>query len=537
MSDHQFEKNVRKQLDELKFHPDAAVWTAVEKRIGSPKRKRRGIVWIPVLLLLTASGYWVVENRSKNNNNNQTANQTSIVPDDQQTETIANTPDQVFAPSQKPGTRTSPSTPPIPVKQSEITPAEKSSGRVAASLEQTVPGSTSTSQKRIGDANQVHSNEILLKKPTSNTTPTSTPSNKINPLIARIPFDSKVKPVNDPLSGTITNKMQAPTALQKKSGDHAPAIKESTKASAFPVNPVRTEEQKDLKDSGYVTYEAITDQQNLKDSVTSVSRVNTTPATTIIDSVTVAVVAPVEKQQSKWQLGINLQGGLSNVTDGGLFDVTQKSLVQDVASNSFSSPLPANAFLPMPSDIRPAFSYGAGVFVKKPVSKRLDLSAGIQYTFLQTSIQVGQWTQTNWMVMNARGTMDVNAFYRAGTQQEYKNQYHFVELPLQASLRLNKRRQYPLTVSTGLVLGRLLSSNALHFDGASRVYYEDNSLFNKTQFGFTGGLSIGLLQSTGHPLAIGPFLHYRATNLMKQNVSVERHLLSFGLEVKVLMKK
>ena len=80
MSDHQFEKNVRKQLEELKFHPDASVWTAVENRIAGKMKRRRGIVWIPALLLLIAGGIFTID-RSQNNNTSHTELSTKATPD------------------------------------------------------------------------------------------------------------------------------------------------------------------------------------------------------------------------------------------------------------------------------------------------------------------------------------------------------------------------------------------------------------------------------------------------------------------------
>lgn len=475
MSDHQFEKNVRQQLEELKFHPDAAVWTSVKKRIASRKRKRRGIVWIPVLLLLTATGYWMLE-RNQKNNNKQTANEINIAPEKQQAASGATQNDQQTATSS--------------AAPDANAPTLQSGSGVSASAQNKVPVDGATPETK------------LSEKSKTAVTPEQKPTSK----------------------ATSKNKTMRPVVA-------------STSAIETSLNNTRLDDQKQLKDSGLVASVQPSVQINESDSVFADSSVAAVPILVNIDSAAIAMAPPVEKRRTNWQWGVNLQGGFSNVTDGGFFDVTQKSLVQDVAANSFSSPLPANAVLPRPSDIRPASSFAAGVFIKKPVSKRIDLSAGLHYTFLQTSIQVGQWTQSNYMVMNARGSMDVNAFYRSGTQQKYYNQYHFLEVPVQASLRLNKRRQYPLTLNTGMVVGRLINSNALHFDGASRVYYKDNSLFNKTQFGFSGGLSIGLLQRTAHPVAIGPFLHYRVTNLMKHPVSGERHLLSFGLDIKVLMKK
>ena len=56
MSDHNFEKQVQQKLDELKIPPAGTVWDSVQARIRKDKRRRRGILLFPVLLLLIAGG-------------------------------------------------------------------------------------------------------------------------------------------------------------------------------------------------------------------------------------------------------------------------------------------------------------------------------------------------------------------------------------------------------------------------------------------------------------------------------------------------
>jgi len=61
MPGHEFEKNVQQRLDELKLRPSEAVWNNVEYSIRKDKRRRRMILWLPILFLfLGTSGYFII---------------------------------------------------------------------------------------------------------------------------------------------------------------------------------------------------------------------------------------------------------------------------------------------------------------------------------------------------------------------------------------------------------------------------------------------------------------------------------------------
>ena len=515
MSDHQFEKNVRKQLEELKFQPDASVWTAVEKKIMDRRKKRRGIVWIPVLFLLMAGGIFILDS-NHNNNISATTLSTKDSPVDQPV------PEGVD-PESKPSENSSP---------------EKRTG-IAGSTENKQPSGIATDAAP--DSEKKSTVSPVNKSTTGVPQPLNIPAN------GTALKKNSGKSLSGISTGNKISRTTTPAYTRERTGS---GISESKQSHTPDVNAVNRRTPRAISPSA-VFATVITDPDQRVESVatwlpaslpatvdSNIRMLTKQINTSLNDStITFATVPPVERRKSKIQWGVSIDAGFSNVTEGGFFDVTQKSMVQDVASNSYSSPLPANAVLPMPSDIRPAPAFGAGVFIRKAVSKRIALTAGLGYSLLQTYIQVGQYTQANLMVLNARGMMGVGSVYRAGNQQHYNNQFHFLEVPLEASFRLNKRRQYPIALNAGMIAGRLIKSNALHFDGATRIYYEDNSLFNKMQFGFSGGISLGVLQGTAHPVTAGPFFHYRATSLMKYAINGERHLLSYGLNIKMLLKK
>jgi len=87
----------------------------------------------------------------------------------------------------------------------------------------------------------------------------------------------------------------------------------------------------------------------------------------------------------------------------------------------------------------------------------------------------------------------------------------------------------------GLSLSQMIAVDALHYEGTKGIYYKDDDLFNKTQFNFMTGISVGLLQRTKHPMWIGPDLRYALSGLVKKEVSKGQYIWSTGITIKVLL--
>lgn len=119
----------------------------------------------------------------------------------------------------------------------------------------------------------------------------------------------------------------------------------------------------------------------------------------------------------------------------------------------------------------------------------------------------------------------------------YKSNYHFLEIPITLHFQLNNSKKTPFYWSNGLSIGQLLSTNGLHYDGSTRVYYEDDNLFRKTQLGFHTGLSVKLFAQSERPLELGPQFNYQFTNLLKPDNADKRHLLSGSLLLRWYIKK
>ena len=495
MSDHQFEKNVQQKMDELRLHPSETVWKEVEKKIRPQKRRRRGLIWIPLMAALFTGFYFYYSGMEQSEKKN------------------------------------------LPVSEHFKKP-------------NTVPPSeTSTPQTESNSPEQLQEKNIKQNNPTDQN-PVKNPEKSIisnnAPVIKDKQLHNKTRIAvgEDSKTEIVTNKRKVAdisnlryTSLERKTGiDQAKTTERAyKKISSEPIIAADTNS------------ESIANQ-NKKEDITSVKKIkdDSTLATieVAIPEIQVAqtesppaLPAPIERLKRKWQIGITFNGGVSKISAGGFFDFTEKSMVQDVAPSSFSMPVPRNAVILKPSPIYPGFSMQVKGFAKTELRKRLRGSFGLGYGQYQTQIRVGQMVQSSQAVFTSRGVMDVQGYYRAEPNKVYTNRFHFIELPVELEYRLNKSPKTPVSIHAGATYSRLIGSNALHFDGSSRVYYKDNSVFNKNLAGITGGLSVGVLQKFKHPLMIGSSFHYRVTNLMHRNIYDRKHLLAAGIDLKILLKK
>src|SRR5262245_49223524 len=103
MSDHEFEKQVQRKMDEFKLRPSSAVWTAVEQNIRQHKRRRFGFWWPLALVFLSVSVYVLyniqqpdgeklkLATKVKKNNTDVEAGDPSVRPSTNSTNNLSNT--------------------------------------------------------------------------------------------------------------------------------------------------------------------------------------------------------------------------------------------------------------------------------------------------------------------------------------------------------------------------------------------------------------------------------------------------------------
>jgi Outer membrane protein beta-barrel domain len=236
-----------------------------------------------------------------------------------------------------------------------------------------------------------------------------------------------------------------------------------------------------------------------------------------------------ETKKSPWSIGFTGSVGASNINQSLFQSPNPANLSYSATYPSYPAPGPS-AFTNMPSATNAGFSFAVGVSVRRNLSKRIAGSIGLGYHYYSTRIHIGIPVDSALTVYTrfAQST-SVNSYYRNGGGKDYTNQYHFIELPVNLSFQLNKSRKTPVNWEAGVSLAWLLSSNALHFDPYTNVYFENDQLFNKIQWNALTAILIGF-PVHDHSIQIGPQVQYGLSSLLKNSSSYPGHLVYFGLK-------
>jgi hypothetical protein len=574
MSDHEFEKQVQLKMEQFRLRQSNAVWTEVEKNIRRDKRRRRMIMWLPVaLLFLGAGGYFVMKETAAPANHvvSQATPSSTVMPSSSQ-----NDQPSTSTSTQQTQENTLPAT--TPAANTATTPNEPTSN---------VPVSTD----KVNTDKATSENPVTTAPAIDKTTPAVAPGSKEPAIItnnttkevlpkadAQKPARTVTKKIKESSSANTEGKVPPVKLVTKKSGKKDNKTNEL--AANKPVNnkPQTAGSEQPIAlqpDSSVAVITAIDSAQTIQDVATVDPIVTTVDSNSLaqvpaVDSAakdsaaqTVAAVpseaAQVAKIQKKagpsnWQFGVQVEGGYSGVTKDGLFGFLEKNYTQvpDLASPSFNNSVTYTPQFPRPvskpSNLTMGLSFSVGGFVKRALSNRLSLSAGLQYTYLSTRQVVGSKVNNNRTVNRAPSTSQVvNEYYNASnfasfnnpghSTQNYTNRYQFIELPVTLHTQLNRGKRLPIIWDAGFSVSKLLNTNALHYDGLGGVYYKDNSLFNKTQWAVSTGFNVQLFKHTQHPLTVGPVMRYNITPMLKKDYSTGQHVWAVGLRASVLLKK
>lgn len=490
MQGHKFEDDVNKHLEELALRPTEGVWNRVEVTLRKD-RKRRGLLFLlPLLILIGLGGYkWI-----------QHAGIVSEAADIKNQDTGIMKPPDGTVEYSKLGAGT---------PKQQIDSLGKSIGQQNSKPSKNEPGKSipaatiSTTSGSFGDKKTKTSKNILpvtVQTSAIKKKPEAVPNQQVT-IIAGIK-------TNLP-SGELLIKSESETILSpEQKYKYAEKGNDSISTTLAIV-------KKDSMAAGKAPVLSLLNKGNE----------NFSPEKKLPDN------------RPKWKWGIAAGAGLARVGEGGLLHAFDKSLVMDVAAYNGSGQTPASANNTA-SAITPGSSWSAGVFIQHTLVKRVQFSVGLQYNYFSAHHAIGSRVDSSRIISNGySNSFRVLDFYRNGSEDKYTSNYHFLELPISLHIQLNKNQRTPLIWNNGLSVGQLLSTNGLHYDGSSGVYYKDENLFRKTQFGLHTGLSLKLFTKAYHPVELGPQFHYKFSNLLIQKNDGNRHLLSGSLIVRWYINK
>lgn len=546
MSDHDFEKQVQQKLGELKLRPSDAVWMEVEKNIRDKKRRRFIWLWSAALLVsLTTSG---------------------VVLYHYTTRTTAKT-----------------------VEMAKVTPATSTNSSNQTNTE--LPNSTNTETQAspvLPNAASEPAAPATANKPAdaTGTTHNSNKPGSIEPAFAKASADKPAKVIAptsaDKPTITLIAKNNNKKFVKKIDKTEPEVFGEYSGVVTIDETGVTKVESTQKSDALTAAIPALA--ANNVDSIAT-NKATTAPFSNMPlnvltpDSATSAnalAAMPIQrKTPSLWHWGVKADAGYSRISVSKLFQLkgllgTDKSYAEDLAARSYNAPAggTSNQFLNLQasttpvkvaSPIQPDFSASVGVFIQRTLSPRLKVSVGLEYSYMSVNTSVGKSFDSSIAVnIGTNNLKVVNKFYESpgyidtvrGTysnvqgqgsgkvfySQKHRYRFHYIEIPVVLNWQINQgKRLPPIVFEGGVSIGRLFSADALHYEGVKGVYYEDNSLFNKTQFNFVTGLSVGLLQKSKHPIWIGPDLRYSLNGLVKKEVSSGQYMWSTGISFKMLL--
>lgn len=511
MSDHDFEQQVRQKLSDLKVTPSPAAWEKIESGLRGDRRPRARFLWAALLLLVAGGGYLAYQFMGSDDPRQPAtvaraaaAGETGVPSAD--VDIIS--PKEGLAISDPAG-----AAPPIAFDGVSTAPAGESVTPV-----ETPVAPASESAAPAGE----------LPEPTGESeTPSKTPTE---------PTGESATLAEPPTA--LTSESETPVAPTGESAAPTNELPELANESATLAEPSVASTSESVTPPGAPLPSAIAQQPLITgEAPEGKTSTHALPAT--------------QRDPKKLSFAVTAFSGASTVKESiQLFSPGDRVFVEDIAASSpqfnapsvsapnINNPIPNAIPSYKPSPISPGFSYALGVEAKRQLGDRLSVSAGIRYLQLNTRTVVGRQEYGSQIVNNgSMGYLSVSNYFRVEPEQRnYQNRYHFIDLPVELQVRLGKGSSLPLYWNAGLAMSQLLQSNALHFDGTTGVYYQNDNLLNRTQLAASTGFSIGLLNKTAVPLVIGPTLRYHVSEILRKEVTGSKHFSSLGLQLKVFIK-
>jgi hypothetical protein len=510
MPENEFEKQVQQKIDELKFDPSAEVWENVAAAIAKRKKERWGLAIIFLTLLLIGTAIFILFNHSSNQRNDKfisDKNNPVEIDNAQKNNTDRDIPKMVDTTSIN--------------KPFEKDPVQN----------RTVKRIDNTVTKKIND--QPTSSTVLI------------PENK-NPLV------KKNKSVNSN-SVNVTNDRYNIAGKQRYQTSQKP----SASVSNSNVDDLRNEEVapgdtgKSIPgDNNTVTNDIavkvpVTDHL-IKDRVDNIKQANDSAAValSIGNKKDTTMTKKIQsKQKSGWEFGFNFSLGVAATRNGylgiiGLSNGDESKALADL--NQSTGNIPGQVTNPtyVPSEIKPGVALVLGVFLQRNISSKTRILFGLNYRTYSSVMMTGtRVDSSNLANNNSAYYSSSNYYYRSGTNVRYKNNFHFIELPVAFKFKLSKQNKMPVYLSAGVSIAQLISSNALQFDTSSGRYFSNNDLLNKTQFNLSAGLLFSVSKQAKNPFLIGPDLSFSVSKMANSGLYKNSHYSYLGITVQKTIGK
>lgn len=515
MQENKFEKQVREEMEEFRIRPSATVWNGVEEELRRKKRRRVVVYWF--LLAAIGLGAYGVYNLFTPSMPGSSAPMTSA----QKQKTTSSSPATAGQPAiaTRPAHTVSPSSVPGTTDQ----PAENNdSNTIENNTNVAVNNNTRISGTQPAGSTPVKPTQLITgnKKP-----------------VAHKKYADNNSFRRQQQAGKITE------SLVDKDG----SVKADNKM--LPVAPAVTNDPSENKETGELAQTETAREELASDATVSITGQDRTKDSADIssDHQDLAQNPPtrITASRRRIQWGIEVGIGAGNRMDKALPPLFATEKMLDVnnlpAYGGINGGIPAPRPLLLPSESKASVGFKIGVQASIPVSRRINLVAGLRYAYRSDRITVGGSLDSTLAPSSPSAQFGVanRAYQYQGAQhQSVTNRYHFIQLPVQWQLQLNKGKNLPITWEIGITPGLLVHTNAMIYDTSYYgIYYRDKDAFSRFQLHAETGFSLHLGNRSKWRWAIGPEFNFALTPLIKEAYDPRQFLLYGGLRAQIQIPK
>ena len=259
-------------------------------------------------------------------------------------------------------------------------------------------------------------------------------------------------------------------------------------------------------------------QQNAVSSNDFDRRIDGSSGVAMNESTSQTKTAPPLKK-TNWHFGISASAGVSDLGKQLFLGPTAAGLSYYPQNGSTGSVSPGR-----PSDVSSGATFTIGGYAMKSLGTKWKIGTGIYYQYLSNSVKVGEKIDSTVFLNQNNYAMDrVNGYYKSNGNSPYHNKYHFITIPVTVQWQFAKR----LSWENQFIYAYMVNTNALHYDGANRAYYENKSLFNNHQLAYSTSVLFAFHKKK---IQVGPQVFYAFSDLLKSNNGDPKHLRSISIK-------
>src|SRR6185312_7012748 len=158
----------------------------------------------------------------------------------------------------------------------------------------------------------------------------------------------------------------------------------------------------------------------------------------------------IKNHKHHWNIGFTFSGGETSIES----DLFQRSFpVADYVSNTPPGGIPSYYFQPSP--IKNSIAFIIGALIEKNISARSKIAFGLSYKYYSLINEVGKKVDS--LLSPSAQYFSVSNSYNSFTSSHaYRNNFHYLEVPVSFELQLNKNKKLPLSWQAGVDVSELI---------------------------------------------------------------------------------